>query len=282
MCLVVLAWNAHPRFRLVLAANRDEFHDRPAAPLGWWADAPRVLAGRDLRGGGTWLGIARSGRFGVVTNYRDLERPVAPGLPSRGELVTGFLRDDAASPDAHLAALQTHAHRYAGFNLLAGDADGVRYLSNRAEPPGRPLGPGVHALGNERLGAPTPKLERTRARLETLVRDGEVGAAALFELLGDREPGEPDGTAAPGVPPDLLRALSAPFVLDARYGTRCSTVLLLGHDGDALVHERRFDPRGEPAGETVERFAVERSGAAGPARPEARDDARQASGVPAA
>jgi len=111
MCLLVLAWKFHPRYRLIVAANRDEFHDRPAAPLGWWPDDPRILAGRDLRGAGTWMGVARSGRFGIVTNFRELERP-AENAPSRGDLVTRVL-SGATSPQEYLDDLRHRAPRYA-------------------------------------------------------------------------------------------------------------------------------------------------------------------------
>src|SRR5690606_24036364 len=113
MCLLVLAWKHHPRYRLILAGNRDGGHGRPAAPPGWWQDDPRILAGRDLKAGGTWLGVARSGRFGVVTNYRDLQAPVE-GAPSRGQLVPRFLTG-ATSPKEFLDDLRGAAPRYSGF-----------------------------------------------------------------------------------------------------------------------------------------------------------------------
>ena len=129
MCLLVLAWKHHPRYRLILAGNRDEFHDRPAAPLNWWQDDPRILGGRDLKAGGTWLGVARSGRFGVVTNYRDLQAPVE-GAPSRGQLVPRFLTG-ATSPKEFLDDLRGAAPRYSGFNLLVGGTRALYYFSNR-------------------------------------------------------------------------------------------------------------------------------------------------------
>src|SRR5512145_2034165 len=130
MCLLVLAWLSHPRYRLIVAANRDEFHERPAAPMGWWADDPRIVAGRDLRGSGTWMGASRAGRFAVVTNYRELERAPADA-PSRGDLVAGYLRSAASSTADCLDALQVHAARYAGFSLLLGDGSALWYVSNR-------------------------------------------------------------------------------------------------------------------------------------------------------
>src|SRR4249920_3418214 len=120
MCLLVFAWNIHPRYRLIFAGNRDEFHDRPAAPMAWWPDAPQVLAGRDLQAGGTWLGLSARAAFGVVTNYRELQRPT-PGMPSRGALITDYLNGSAAAAE-FLAGLATGADHYAGFNLLLADS----------------------------------------------------------------------------------------------------------------------------------------------------------------
>jgi uncharacterized protein with NRDE domain len=246
MCLLVLAWNSHPRYRLILAANRDEFHERPASPLAWWPDEPRILAGRDLRGSGTWMGADRRGRFGVVTNFRELERPLADA-PSRGELVTRFLSAER-SPREYLADLGRHAPRYAGFNLLVGESRTLHYFSNRDGGEARPLADGVYGLSNHRLDSPWPKLLRTRARLSALVEADQVVTDSLFELLADRTPADPDETPDTGLPPEWERALSSPFVLHERYGTRCSTVLLVEHDGRTTMLERRFDERGVTTG----------------------------------
>lgn len=249
MCLLVVAWKSHPRYRLVVAANRDEFHDRPAAPLGWWNDEPRVLAGRDLQAGGTWMGVTRSGRFGVVTNFRDLERAPGPEAPSRGRLVPDFLSSDA-SPGAFVAATAGSAGRYAGFNLLLGAPDALHYFSNRAEAAARALEPGIYGLSNHWLDSPWPKLVRTRERVAAAIGVAEPDAATLFDILADRDPAPDATTPASGLPPDLERALSSPFVLHERYGTRCSTVVLVAHDGRTSVLERRFDPKGVQTGAT--------------------------------
>ena len=252
MCLLVVAWLSHPRYRLVVAGNRDEFHDRPAAPLGWWADEPGILAGRDLRAGGTWLGVARSGRFGFLTNFRDAEAASAgASAPSRGQLVPGFLRD-AAPPDGFLDRLHASAGQFAGFNLLVGDRSGLHYYSNVGGAAPRALPPGVYGLSNHRLDEPWPKLVRTRERFAAALAREEPDAETLLDLLADATPGA-DGPASPrtpGLPPDLERALSAPFVRHARYGTRCSTVLQIDVDGRTVVHERRFDDAGAKAGTT--------------------------------
>jgi uncharacterized protein with NRDE domain len=253
MCLLVLAWNSHPRYRLIVAANRDEFHDRPTAPLGWWPDDPRILAGRDLRGAGTWMGAARSGRFGVVTNFRELERP-AENAPSRGDLVTRFL-SGATSTEEYLDDLSNRAPRYAGFNVLLGGPRSLHYYSNRHELGAKPLASGIYGLSNHRLDSPWPKLLRTRTRLAELIATDRVEPQGLFSLLADRTPAELDEMPDTGLPPEWERALSSPFVVHERYGTRCSTVMFVEHDGRTTVSERRFDSSGNTTGATRLEFA---------------------------
>ncbi|HEX5725956.1 MAG TPA: NRDE family protein [Longimicrobiaceae bacterium] len=244
MCLILLAHDAHPDYRLVVAANRDEFYGRPAAPAAWWPDAPEVLAGRDLREGGTWLGITRGGRFAAVTNFRDAAPP-RPGAPSRGWLVGDFLRGPA-SPDEYLATLAGRAGEYNGFGLLAGDAGSLHYLSNRGAGPAE-LAPGVYGLSNHLLDTPWPKVERGKAGLREVLAGpaGEV-EARLLELLADRA--EADGALLPdtGVGVERERALSALFIATPRYGTRASTVLTVGRDGRVRMVERTVGPGREP------------------------------------
>jgi uncharacterized protein with NRDE domain len=249
MCLLVLAWKAHPRYRLVVAANRDEFHDRPAAPLAWWADDGRILAGRDLQGSGTWMGAARSGRFGIVTNFRDLEQPPAPSAPSRGDLVTRFLTG-ATSPKEYLDDLRGRAPRYAGFNLLVGGPRALYYFSNRDGLAGRALAGGVYGLSNHWLDSPWPKLLRTKSRMAQLVTAGSVEPESLFALLADRTPADDEEIPETGLPPEWERALSAPFVVHGRYGTRCSTLLYVERGGRTTMLERRFDEAGSLTGST--------------------------------
>lgn len=249
MCLLVFAWQAHPRYRLVVAANRDEFHERPAAPLDWWQDEPRVLAGRDRRSHGTWMGVARSGRFGLVTNFRDLESPPAPDAPSRGELVARFLAG-AASPHAYVDELGARASRYAGFNLLVGGARSLYYLSNRDGQVARPLASGVYGLSNHLLDSPWPKLRRTRARFAELVAHPFIEPHELFEMLRDRRPADAEEIPDTGLPSEWERALSAPFVVHDRYGTRCSTLLLVDRDGHTTMQEWRYDAAGAMTGAT--------------------------------
>src|SRR5690348_1805823 len=198
MCLLVLAWNTHPRYRLLVAANRDEYHDRPTAALGHWPAPDDILAGRDLRASGTWLGIDQRRRFGIVTNFRDLMR-APPEAPSRGQLIPGYLTG-AAGPGEYLAALERAAGRYGGFNLLLADGASLWYGSNRGAPFARALSPGVHGLSNESLDTPWPKLRRVRRGFEEWLGGGiSVESRELFALLADRNP----ATAEEGLPSGL-------------------------------------------------------------------------------
>lgn len=256
MCLVVAAWRMHPELPLILAGNRDEFHARPAEPADWWSDDPDVLAGRDLDAGGTWLGVTRGGRFGVVTNYRE-------GSPRGGEVSRGLLLTDwlaGAEPAAGFAArLAREEQRYAGFNLLFGDPATLRYHTNR-QAASRELEPGIHGVSNALLDTPWPKLVVTRQRLARLIGSGRCEADAILEMLADTEPAGEDGETDPALDtaldPDVRRVLSAPFILTPTYGTRCSTVVLFRADGGAEFVERRFDPAGEISGETRVSFRL--------------------------
>ena len=239
MCLLLFAWKTHPRYRLILAGNRDEFHDRAAAPLNWWQDDARILAGRDLKASGTWLGVARSGRFGVVTNYRDLQAPVE-AAPSRGNLVPRFLTG-ATSPKEFLDDLRGAAMRYSGFNLLVGGSRALYYYSNRGPKAPTALAPGVYGLSNHLLNTPWPKLTRTRERFSQLLGDNEVTPESLFAILADREQAPVDNLPSTGLPNDWERVVSSPFIVNERYGTRCSSVLLVERTGRTTLHERRFD-----------------------------------------
>ena len=245
MCLLVLAWKHHPRYRLILAGNRDEFHDRAAAPLNWWQDDPRILGGRDLKAMGPWLGVARSGRFGVVTNYRDLQAPVE-GAPSRGQLTPRYLTG-ATSPKEFLDDLRGAAPRYSGFNLLVGGTRALYYFSNRGPAP-TALAPGVYGLSNHLLDTPWPKLARTRERFNALLVQPEIAPEDLFTMLGDREQAPTAHLPSTGLPEDWERVVSAPFIVNERYGTRCSSVLLVERTGRTILQERRFDAAGIQSG----------------------------------
>lgn len=240
MCLLLLANRRHPAYPLVIVANRDEFHERPTSPADWWDDAG-ILAGRDQEAGGTWFGVGQDGRFAAVTNYRDPDRR-RPGAPSRGQLVVDAL--DYPLP-RFVSYLRAHGSEYNGFNLLFGPPDDIHYFSNMEGEERRLDGDRVYGLSNHLLDTPWPKVERTRRRLEDYL-DGNAGLEpeALFDLLYDREPAAPDELPDTGVSPEMEHLLSSPFIVSPRYGTRCTTVLLVDAAGEYLFAERTFDPDG--------------------------------------
>jgi uncharacterized protein with NRDE domain len=252
MCLLVLAWRSHPRYRLVVAANRDEFHERASAPLAPWDDSPDIVGGRDLQAGGAWFAVDSRERAGIVTNFREFGRR-RRSAPSRGGLIPSYLAG-SPSPGEYLASLEVDAAAYAGFNLLLADRGSLWYASNRADRFARELPPGIYGLSNEFLDTPWPKVVRIRDHFTTLLADPDTVEASLvdglFAMLADREPAPDASLPAFDLSPEWARKLSAPFVLDPGYGTRCSTVLTIALDGTRRIAERRFAPDGAPAGES--------------------------------
>jgi uncharacterized protein with NRDE domain len=238
MCLILFAWRVHPKFPLVVAANRDEFFARPSAPAGFWAEAPQVLAGRDLEAGGTWLGLTRSGRFAALTNYRAPEQNLA-GRPSRGRLVADFLFGDQEPAD-YLAVATPYGQECNGYNLLVADRNSLRWASNVSGEQ-RELSPGIYGLSNHLLDTPWPKVGAGRTALSealTNLPDDQ----ALFELLRDDAVHPDHHLPKTGVPLEWERLLSAAFIRGSTYGSRASTVLKIGTDGMASFDEQTWLP----------------------------------------
>lgn len=246
MCLILLALDTHPQYSLILAANRDEFYDRPTARAALWEDAPAVLAGRDLRAGGTWLGIDRTGRLAAVTNFRQGERE-PEARRSRGHLVSQFLTGPTDGRD-YLTLVERDAALYNGFNLIAGDAGAMHYFSNRGAP-ARALGPGVYGLSNHLLDSPWPKVTAGKSGLAALLAGGGELLPSLFALLSDRREAADALLPSTGVGREWERLLSSAFIATEQYGTRSSTVVLVGRDGRAVFAERTFGPGGVPGEE---------------------------------
>lgn len=243
MCLIAFAWRVNPLFPLVVAANRDEFLRRPTAPASFWGDAPRVLAGRDLEAGGTWLGVTTSGRFAALTNFRD-PRTHREGRKTRGELVARFLEGDE-TPGAYLDRLLESAAHYNGFSLLVGDGSRLFVFSNVDGEPAE-VPPGVHGLSNNLLDTPWPKVERTRAALASIASDPSPDA--LLTLLADATRPPDADLPETGVGLEVERLLSSPFIESPSYGTRSSTALLVSRDRIVFVertHPERVDRRFE-------------------------------------
>jgi len=243
MCLVTLAWHSHPRYRLIVAANRDEFFARPATALQWWRDRPGILAGRDLQAGGTWLGIGRNGHFAALTNFREPLRP-RYHKHTRGELVADYIDGDRSPLDY---AGNLDGERYAGFSLLVADAESLVCASNRGTST-QSLDPGVYGLSNASLDTPWPKLLRCRDGLHKLIERDAVNPAALMRMMADTTPA-PVKDIDEQLPFAMARAVSAPFIHTPDYGTRCTTVVLVDYDGRVQIQERRFDASGRQSGE---------------------------------
>ena len=252
MCLLVAAFDCHPEFRLVLAGHRDEFHARPAAALGWWDEPAELLAGRDLQAGGTWLGVGRDGRVGVVTNFRG-PGSLRPDGPSRGRLVPAFLAGSLPA-SRYGESLLAMAASYSGFNLLLLDRQGLTYVCNRPTPQLSRLPRGLYGLSNDRLDTPWPKVVGARERIAAALGTAGWSAGSLFRALKDRRPAPDESLPDTGIGLARERVVSAPFIVDPEYGTRCATVVLLGRDGTIHVEERRYDALGEATGRTAFAF----------------------------
>nr|WP_314545762.1 NRDE family protein [uncultured Massilia sp.] len=246
MCLIVFAWRVIPGLPLVACANRDEFYDRPATPAGPWPDYPYIVAGRDLQGGGSWMGVTTEGprgpKFAALTNIR-APHDFRSDAPTRGALVADFLKGDLDAP-AYLERIATDANAYNGFNLILGDREGMYWFSNRAGDDarnGKPLEPGIYGVSNGLLDAPWPKVVRTKATFASLLLQG-APEDAYFEMLADTTRAPDMRLPHTGVPIDLERQLSAVCIEIPGYGTRTSTVVKLYEAGEPELQERVLEP----------------------------------------
>ncbi len=260
MCLIIFAHQADARFPLIVAANRDEFYARPTQQADFWTDAglpSPLLAGKDLLAGGTWLGMTASGRFAAVTNIRDPSQQ-EPRPHSRGELTRDFLQG-TATPADYCQALATRLDDYAGFNLLVGDRATLCYLNNQTRQV-EELVPGVYGLSNGRLNSPWPKVRKGRERLqELLLRDVTPDTDDLLLMMRDAEQASDAELPDTGVPVALERTLSSAFIRNAerRYGTLCSTAILIDAQGGCRFSEQNFDENGAAGSAHHYRFTLQ-------------------------
>jgi len=254
MCLVFVAYRHHARFPLVVAANRDEFYQRPTAAAEFWQDQPEILAGRDLEAGGTWLGLSRRGRFAALTNFRNPQR-VLPNPPSRGELVSSFLTSPEDA-DSYGESLLAHAADYNGFGLLLYDGVSLHYVSNGLDLERRTLGPGLYGLSNHMLDTPWPKVSNGKRAVQRCL-DEDADVNCLFDIMANQD------LAADGELPDtrvgleLERRYSAAFVKMESYGTRSTSVTRVSHGGEVEFFERTYDLQGAPHEDRVYGFSIQ-------------------------
>ena len=254
MCVIVIAWRAHADYPLVVAANRDEFHERPSSAAGFWDDRPEILGGRDLECMGTWLGMTRNGSFAAVTNVRE-GTDTRTGERSRGLLTSGFLGSSTRAAQ-YAARTAAEGDSYRGFNLLVADADELWWVSNRGDGPRR-LAPGLYGVSNHLLDTPWPKVVRAKARLAEVM---EVSPAldSIFELLADDAHAQDPELPDTGVGLERERLLSPTKIVSGTYGTRCSTALTVAADGTVRFAERAFDREGRDLDTVRYEFPLER------------------------
>lgn len=259
MCLLAIAFRQHNSAPLVVIANRDEYYARPTRPLHWWHDAP-VLAGRDERAGGTWMGLSRNGHFAAVTNYRHVPVNGSVETPrlSRGHLVSGFLNSGQTACSWAASILPTMTE-YGGFNLLMYDGAELLYLNNYTQKEAEKLAPGVYALSNNLLDSPWPKVRYARQKLQYAIDNSEtLGSAQIPQLMDDLSVQKtypshllPDT----GVAPEWEKILSAPFICSDAYGTRSSSVVIVSSSGEVSFVERSFEA-GRVLGEIGVEFTI--------------------------
>lgn len=251
MCLITFAWKHHPNYKLVVAANRDEFYDRPTAPLGYWHDHPEVLGGRDLKEGGTWMGMHRSGRFTAITNYRDLANLKATA-PSRGKLTKDFLTG-GQSPEEFFAGVKPTLDLYNGFNLLILENDRLFYFNNVHQVL-EEVKPGIYGLSNAFLDTPWPKVEKAKSYFRSSLKKDRVDRREIMEWMCDSEEAADEALPETGVTPELEKKLSAMCISTENYGTCCTTVVSISSGNEVNYTEKTYARGKRRAGTVSVRF----------------------------
>jgi len=250
MCLIVFSYKSHEKYPLILAGNRDEFYKRPAKEAHFWNTTPPVLAGKDLKAGGTWLGISSAGEMGALTNFRDLNNP-RQREKSRGELIPEVLLNGEPI-DAKLKSIIQKGHQYDGFNMIAGNIHNLFYLNNitnRFEK----LKPGYHGISNAFLNTPWPKVEKAKKEFNNIISRNKMDEEAIFTLLKNRESYPHEELPDTGLTPEMEKAVSSIFIDTHNYGTRCSTLLMIDRY-DAVTFIERTYSAGENKIESQKRF----------------------------
>ncbi|HZY80781.1 MAG TPA: NRDE family protein [Cyclobacteriaceae bacterium] len=237
MCLIFVALNHHPIYKLVVASNRDEFYNRRTAAAGYWDDFPNVVGGRDLEAGGTWMGMSTGGKISMLTNYRDPAH-IMKGAPSRGHLVADYLEQEVNADD-YTKLVRAKAAQYNGFNMILGTIDELWYISNYKDGITK-LSNGLYGLSNHLLDSPWPKVVKGKKKLAPLLGKSDINAEDLMSFLYDDERATED-LPNTGVSPELERALSSMFIKTPNYGSRCSTVVLVDQQNKVQYTERVYD-----------------------------------------
>jgi uncharacterized protein with NRDE domain len=237
MCLIVLAYNHHPDYKLIFAANRDEFYNRPSLPLHFWMDEP-ILAGKDLKEGGTWCGITKAGRFAAITNYRNL-KAIKKDAVSRGKIVTDYLTG-ISTPELYSKGLADSANQYNGYSLIFGNKSELFFFSNQNKKLMK-LDSGLHGLSNHLLNTPWFNVKRGKELIEQANENGDNLVNNLFSLLKDKTTSPEDELPDTGLEKDIEKKISSIFVETPDYGTRSSTVLLIDQKDNVTIIEKSLD-----------------------------------------
>lgn len=238
MCLILFAYKYHPKYKIIIGANRDEFYNRPTTKAHFWKNYPDILAGQDLVAKGTWMGVSRNGKLSLITNYRDIKN-IKPNAPSRGHIVSDYLKKDV-SPKDYLEQVDSIGHVYNGFNLILGNQDDLWYYSNQKRKIYR-LGSGLYGLSNALLDTTWPKVEKGKQKLEVIIAENNISAEAIFDALFDDQTAADRDLPKTGLDYEREKALSSMLIKTSDYGTRCSTVLLIDNENNLTFIERTFN-----------------------------------------
>lgn len=239
MCLIAFSYQQHSNYPLIFAANRDENYERPTRAARFWDENHNILAGKDLKAGGTWMGISRRGTFSALTNYRDMDIQ-KEDPPSRGHLVLDYLKHND-DPKDYLQKVDQKADQYMGFSLLAGTLDQLGYYSNQQKKV-QMLDAGLYGLSNHLLNTDWPKVMLAKQKLREVIKEDQISEESLFDLLADEQKAPDNKLPSTGIPKEIERKVSPIFIKSNGYGTRCSTILLVDKDGKVTFVERRFTP----------------------------------------
>jgi uncharacterized protein with NRDE domain len=237
MCLIVFANNILEDYKLIFAANRDEFYNRPSEQAEFWNEYPDLLAGKDLQAGGTWMGITKQGKFAAITNFRDLKSH-RTDAPSRGNLTIDFLVNNISALDYYNSLKET-LNQFNGFNLIFGTVDDLFYLSNKIEGL-KKLESGLHGISNAILDTPWPKVEKSKRQLQNLIEQKNIHPWEILNLLDDTSLAKDEELPDTGVGIELERMLSPIFIKSKEYGTRSSTIVTVDKNNNVRFVEKAY------------------------------------------
>jgi uncharacterized protein with NRDE domain len=238
MCLIVLAYKYHPDYKLILGANRDEFYDRPADAAHQWKDNPSLLAGKDLKEGGTWCGITTDGKIAAITNYRNM-KSIKKNAVSRGKIVTGYLLGNY-SPEQFAGELIETAEQYNGYSLVFGNKSDLYFFSNQTKKL-EEIQPGIHGLSNHLIDTPWFNVTCGKNLLKNAINNHSDFTGKLFEMLNDKTLAPDSDLPDTGLPVETEKKISSIFVENKNYGTRSSTVILIDKDNRVTFIEKSLN-----------------------------------------